>query len=92
MEVLEKIDVKYSTGRLKYKEIRANVLQKKEKLETMGYKCAWKEDLDLNEEITPEKLKEKGYFSIEDSILTSFSNDEFRFTIDISPKTQKANF
>lgn len=90
METQKVIDVEYGTGNLRYDKVRTGVLKNKDKLVERGYKCAWTGDLDLSEDADKVELRERGYLSLDDCIITSFQKDGLPFTISISPRSRTA--
>jgi len=90
MSVEKVIDIEYGTGNLKFDRVRTGVLQNKDKLTEMGYKCAWTGDLDLGGNLNPAELRERGYLVLDDCVLTSFDKEGLPFTITMFPRSQRA--
>jgi len=90
MNVDKVVDIEYGTGNLKYERVRTGVLQNKDKLTEMGYRCAWTGDLDLSAPLNPLELKERGYLVLDDCVITSFDEKGLPFTISVFPKSQRA--
>jgi hypothetical protein len=82
--------IRYGSGRLSYNTVRKGILQQKDKLSGRGYRCAWKEDLDLsNGKPSTEELHKKGYMDLGNVILSSFS-DGLPVTITIFHRSMRA--
>lgn len=90
MSVDKVVDIEYGTGNLKYDRVRTGVLQNRDRLTEMGYRCAWKGDLDLGAPLNPAELRERGYLVLDDCVLTSFDKEGLPFTITMFPKSQRA--
>ena len=90
MAVNKLIDIEYRTGNLKYDKVRTGVLQNKDRLTELGYRCAWTEDLDLSAELNPAELRERGYSVAWNGVLTTFDREWLPFIITIFPKSQRA--
>jgi len=90
MSVEKVIDIEYGTGDLKFNRVRTGVIQNRDKLTEIGYKCAWTGDLDLSGDLNPAELRERGYLVLDDCVLTSFDREGLPFTITMFPKSQRA--
>lgn len=84
------VDIEYTTKSLEYDQIRTKVLQNRDKLIEMGYKCAWNGDLDLTAQENPSERQKRGYIDLSNVIITALEKDGLVFTITIYPKRQRA--
>lgn len=89
MSVEKVIGIKYGAENLEFERVRTGVLQNKDKLAELGYNCAWTEDLDLSGDLNPAELREKGYFVLDDCVLTNLHKGGLQFTIAMFPRNQR---
>lgn len=90
MSIDKIVDIEYGTGNLKWERVRIGVIQNKDRLIEMGYRCAWRGDLDLSAPLNPSELRERGYLVLDDEVITSFDKEGLPFTITIFSKSQRA--